>query len=165
MFGKSAMFELLLVAGITSGSIRGQNQTPANLPPPPPRGVWKDPDTGLMWAKKDNGSDLTQSEALEYCRNLSLAGFRDWRLPNFDELQQIYDPSVVSGSSSSSDGSRYDLHGKGGIVMTGGNALSATRSSRQGETMVFNFGGGPRGSVDATFSFQARALCVRRAVD
>jgi hypothetical protein len=34
--------------------------------------------------------------ALEYGGNLSLAGFRDWRLPGRDELEKIYAPSVVS---------------------------------------------------------------------
>jgi len=38
--------------------------------------TWTDPKTGLTWAQKDNGSDVTQPQALDYCQNLSLAGFR-----------------------------------------------------------------------------------------
>ena len=47
---------------------------------------WTDPATGLTWAKKDNGSDATWSQADDYCRNLRLGGRLDWRLPTIDEL-------------------------------------------------------------------------------
>jgi serine/threonine protein kinase len=47
--------------------------------------VWTDHATGLMWAKKDNGSDVNWQQATDYCRNLQLAGHSDWRLqPAFD---------------------------------------------------------------------------------
>jgi hypothetical protein len=86
-----------------------------------------------MWAKKDNGFDVTQPQALNYCRNLSLRGFRDWRLPEIDELEQIYDPSVVSGSFSYNGKKGWDLHLKGGIQMTVDDGWSATRGNRSGE--------------------------------
>jgi len=51
------------------------------------RGYWVDPDTGLMWAGKDNnGKDVNWRQATKYCRNLRLAGYSDWRLPTIDEL-------------------------------------------------------------------------------
>jgi hypothetical protein len=31
----------------------------------------------LMWPIRDNGSDLNQQQASDYCRDLSLAGFKD----------------------------------------------------------------------------------------
>jgi len=102
---------------------------------------WVDPITKLMWARQDNGSDINQTSAMAYCRNLSLAGFQDWRLPEIDELQQIYDPSVVSGSYSY-DGKRYDTHLKGGIQMTGCCGWSATRGKSSGEAWAFYFGSG-----------------------
>ena len=42
---------------------------------------WIDPPTGLMWAAKDNGKDITWGNAMKYCQALSLAGYSDWRLP------------------------------------------------------------------------------------
>lgn len=33
---------------------------------------WTDPTTGLMWAAKDNGRDVSWKGAVKYCRNLRL---------------------------------------------------------------------------------------------
>ena len=47
--------------------------------------------TGLMWQKETAPGEYTWQEALEYCENLSLAGHRNWRLPNVRELESIVD--------------------------------------------------------------------------
>ena len=39
------------------------------------RGYWIDPSTGLMWAAKDNGDNITWGKAMKYCQNLNLAGY------------------------------------------------------------------------------------------
>jgi hypothetical protein len=87
---------------------------------------------------RDNGSDITQPQALNYFRNLSLAGFTDWRLPEIDELARLYDPSVVSGTWTF-NGNSHDLHAKGGIRVTASWAWSATRGSSSGEAWYFSF--------------------------
>jgi len=53
--------------------------------------TWTDPATGLMWTRKDDptGHNLDWHEATDYCRNLHLAGYSDWRLPKVDELAGI----------------------------------------------------------------------------
>jgi hypothetical protein len=47
----------------------------------------------LMW--QDNYDTvkirLSQPEAIEYCENLSFAGFSDWHLPSSDEYKTIID--------------------------------------------------------------------------
>lgn len=57
-----------------------------------------DSTTGLMWqmntAMYDEESDesnhlMTFEEALEYCEGLELGGFKDWRLPNRNELASL----------------------------------------------------------------------------
>src|SRR5690242_17745520 len=53
------------------------------------RGYWTDPSTGLMWAGKDNGKDVNWHKAINYCRDLRLGGYSDWRLATIDELQGI----------------------------------------------------------------------------
>jgi hypothetical protein len=60
------------------------------------RGIWTDPSTGLIWAGKDNGKDVSWKNAMKYCRDLRLAGYSDWRLANMAELQPIYDPSTTA---------------------------------------------------------------------
>ncbi|PCJ47778.1 MAG: hypothetical protein COA99_00465 [Moraxellaceae bacterium] len=56
---------------------------------------WKDPDTGLMWQIKSKDADSTEFrgiipiEAFEYCENLVSAGYDNWRMPTYAELQSI----------------------------------------------------------------------------
>jgi hypothetical protein len=128
--------------------------------------TWKDPSTGLMWARKDNGSPINQKNALNYCRALSLAGFRDWRLPEIDELAGILDfsargPIFYGGEFA------FDVHVKGGIQMTECCGLSATRGSKSGQAWHFDFrySGDTRRSagVGDNLNYAGRALCVRRA--
>ena len=58
------------------------------------KGVVIDTETGLMWAAKDNGSDINHKGAKAYCENYRGAGYKDWRMPNLDELEGLYDEDV-----------------------------------------------------------------------
>jgi hypothetical protein len=53
--------------------------------------TWTDKATGLMWAKDSTSSDVTWNEASNYCSNLRLAGYSNWRLATIDELAGISD--------------------------------------------------------------------------
>jgi hypothetical protein len=59
-------------------------------------GTVTDIDTGLMWqqASAPGGHVWEWEQALNYCENLSLAGYDDWRLPNINEIQSIVDYSL-----------------------------------------------------------------------
>jgi hypothetical protein len=52
-------------------------------------GVLLDKQTGLQWTQSDNGKDVEQQEAIEYCGRLDLQGGK-WRLPSEDELVALY---------------------------------------------------------------------------
>jgi len=54
-----------------------------------------DNSTSLQWQDDTNVSSVstTWTEALEHCESLSLGGYSDWRLPNFNELYYIADRS------------------------------------------------------------------------
>ncbi len=54
-------------------------------------GTVLDTKTNLMWAAKDNGSDINWSNAKSYCENYRGGGYSDWRMPTQDELAGLYD--------------------------------------------------------------------------
>ena len=47
-----------------------------------------DSTTGLIW-QKGEAAGKNWKEALEYCENLTYAGYTDWRLPNINELTSL----------------------------------------------------------------------------
>jgi hypothetical protein len=68
----------------------------------PGTGVIKDTVTGLMWQQTTapGMSDGTYSwqQAEDYCENLALGGYDDWRLPTIQELSTLVDSGVSLSS-------------------------------------------------------------------
>ena len=62
------------------------------------RTMIKDARTNLMWEDTPHVREtkITQPRAKEYCIELKLGGFEDWRLPTIQELLTIVDYSRVS---------------------------------------------------------------------
>ncbi len=59
-----------------------------------------DNETGLQW--QDNESTTkTWQDAINYCEDLTLGNYDDWRLPNINELTSIIDDTKISPSLSS----------------------------------------------------------------
>jgi len=54
-------------------------------------GTVLDTKTNLMWAAKDNGSNIKWADAKSYCDNYRGGGYTDWRMPTLDELTGFYD--------------------------------------------------------------------------
>jgi|GEM_PF-751225 len=52
-----------------------------------------DKKTHLMWASKDNGSNIEWKNAKSYCENYKGGGYSDWRMPTLNELAGLYDES------------------------------------------------------------------------
>ena len=50
-----------------------------------------DNNTGLMWEKIPTTDEFTWEEAEEYCENLELGGYDDWRMPSLKEMYSIAD--------------------------------------------------------------------------
>jgi len=158
---------LLYVIAVVAGfqpMAAGQSSSAQEIPV---RGYWSDPSTGLMWTAKDNGSDISWSNAMKYCQNLSLAGYSDWRLPTIDELQDIYDGSGFTPPSP--NGSMPILAGKakGGLILTGAREWSSNRvlddrGHRTGIAWQYDFPHGKRWRYDPVgYTGSLRALCVR----
>ncbi|MGO9136310.1 MAG: DUF1566 domain-containing protein [Syntrophales bacterium] len=53
-------------------------------------GIVLDTRTNLMWAAKDNGSNLDWVNAQRYCEKYRDRGYTDWRMPTPDELATLY---------------------------------------------------------------------------
>jgi Protein of unknown function (DUF1566) len=119
--------------------------------PRPEHPTWTDPATGLMWAGRDNGRNLTWREAGEYCNNLKLEGYSNWRLPTISELSDLYDPAhAVNG-----------WHIKGGIAVSGLEWSSEARNASGEEARFFSFRDAKHSGL--RIASDRRALCVRRA--
>ena len=54
-----------------------------------------DSSTGLMWQQTES-VEWNWVQALKYCEDLALAGYSDWRLPNYKELSSLIDDARYS---------------------------------------------------------------------
>jgi formylglycine-generating enzyme required for sulfatase activity len=107
--------------------------------------------TGLIWARKDNGADLDWYEAGEYCRNLEVADWADWRMPTIEEFESLHDRRSAA---------KYKL--TPAIRLTG---CCPWSQSRSGDSSAWNFSFRyrKRFSGSLNYSYELRALCVRTA--
>jgi hypothetical protein len=105
-----------------------------------------------MWTKSDNGQEVTFLEAQQYCENLRLGGYSDWRLPRIQELEKLYDPK---------SGGPYNIRDP--FKLTGFAVWGSTNEGKKGSDSAwfFNFVVGKRVSYPIGFSLYYRALCVR----
>ncbi len=140
---------IILFFGIAQ-VLTGQNPAPATQDGS--EGLWKDSTTGLIWTVKDNGSAVNHGQARDYCSNLRLSGYSDWRLPTIDEMEAIYDSKASK-----------QYKARGPIELGDACAVSGTTNS-SGEVWSFCFNYGGRTLERATgHGSNTRALCVRRA--
>jgi hypothetical protein len=70
-------------------------------------GTVLDTQKNLMWAAKDNGSDISFTSAKSYCDNYRGGGYTDWRIPTQDELVGLFDKSK---SRPASCDRRFNIH-------------------------------------------------------
>jgi len=64
-------------------------------------GTIQDAKSGLNWAAKANGADITWSKAKAYFDSYSVGGHDDWRMPTSSELATLY------GNNSKTAGKDY----------------------------------------------------------
>jgi hypothetical protein len=130
------------------------------------RGYWIDPSTGLMWAGKDNGKDVSWKNAGKYCRDLRVAGYSDWRLATLAELGMIYDRNANAPGRDGLGASTW--HVKADVFLTGYQWSSSQRNDDRGRpsgyAWYFDFNQGRTNNQPTGFPYSysfMRALCVR----
>jgi tetratricopeptide (TPR) repeat protein len=120
------------------------------------KGTVLDTKTNLMWAARDNGSDIDWADAKSYCENYRGGGYTDWRMPTLDEMAGLYDVS----KSYKSDCSRFDVHLTELIRLSCGVPWSS--ETRGSDAARFYFGDGIRGWLPQSYGGGSlRALPVR----
>jgi Protein of unknown function (DUF1566) len=126
---------------------------------------WIDPSTGLTWAARDNGKDVSWKGAMKYCQNLRIGGFSDWRLATLDELIGIYDKN--SNAPGRAGNRAFTWHVKGNLFLTGttwsSNYRTDDRGRNAGYSWYFDFNDGRSSNQPSGFPYPSskRALCVR----
>ena len=163
----TAMLLLSLAAIIASGQSIA-NKAPSQVSQL--HDYWLDPATNLMWAAKDNGKDVSWKGAIKYCRTLNLAEHTGWRMPNLDELEGLYDKSLIApGMAGDKQHYRpFTWHIKGNIFLTGDQWTTLQRLDDRGKpsgyvyNVDFNEGIAKNDPTGWPYPYVGmRVLCVR----
>lgn len=110
-----------------------------------------DSETGLMWAVRDNGSDIDWWQAEKYCEEFTAGGYDDWRLPDIKELATLY-----TGKENRSNGEYYIAE-----PMQITECCIWSSYDVLGGALAFSFKSGKRIPVSFQESDQLRVLPVR----
>lgn len=169
MVGMTARQSFLLVALMTAVLIPTASSQRAIAKNHSSRSVWIDPSTGLMWAAKENGKDVSWRKAMKYCRDLRLDDYSDWRLATIAELQGIYDKTVeASGQAGPFKSPRaFTWHVKGYLFLTGDEWSGRQVTGRmplESYEYHFDFNEGRSDKDPSGWPYPSsgmRALCVR----
>jgi uncharacterized protein DUF1566 len=113
-------------------------------------GTITDNKTNLMWVSKDNGTPINWLDAIEYCKNLRVAGYADWRMPTLAELASLFNPS------------EKNKNGYHTIELISTTAQSCWASEIRGNSAGrFNYSYGKEYWLRKSYSGPTRALAVR----
>jgi len=93
---KAVYFTIGDIDGYDAGYLRcvsGEKLKPSEFERDDSKEIVTDITTGLQWQDNMDAKtvELKWEEAIDYCENLTLGGFYDWRLPNIKELQSMVD--------------------------------------------------------------------------
>ncbi len=120
-------------------------------------GTALDTRTNLMWATKDNGSDINWQDAKAYCENYRGGDYTNWRMPTLDELEGLYDESKHRPAACYD---RSNIHVITELIDITCFSLWTSETS-QDEAAIFDFGPGIRSAFASRVTRYTRALPVR----
>lgn len=113
-------------------------------------GIYLDQKTGLLWAARDNGRDIDWRHAFEYCEQLALAGFEDWRMPSLAELENLMEPM---------SNSMYSVPLE---ISLSACCIWSSTSKDEVAAWNLNYRYSKKFTGSKTHTFDLRALCVRQ---
>jgi hypothetical protein len=120
-------------------------------------GTVLDTKTNLMWAAKDNGSDISWKDAKAYCESFGAGSYRDWRMPTAEELATLYDASKTRKAPCAAN---FEIHNATEAI--GMTCLSIWSSDTKGnDAVLFNYVYGNASPYLQSHTYAARALPVR----
>ena len=143
-----------------------QSVVQLSLPPPAPperfervtEGV-KDNEQNLIWAERDNGSDINWTNATQYCSGLGSG----WTLPSTRNLESMYDASRKYPVSYVYDDETYTVRPATPLIKFTGGGYWTNRQNGASEAWFVDLTLGVRYSYPVAFPDAGRALCVRRS--
>ena len=118
-------------------------------------GTVLDTRTNLIWAAKDNGSNINWTNAKSYCENYRGGGYSDWRMPTRDELAGLYD------SSKSYKVTQWNYNGQLTEFIQLSSCCPWASDTRDSEAAGFSFSNGGRFWNQQSYGGENRALPVR----
>jgi hypothetical protein len=118
-------------------------------------GTVLDTRTNLIWAAKDNGSNINWTNAKSYCENYRGGGYSDWRMPTRDELAGLYD------SSKSYKVTQWNYNGQLTEFIQLSSCCPWASDTRDSEAAGFSFSNGGRFWNEQSYGGENRALPVR----
>ena len=159
---------LIALAAVVTMIVDAQSTEPPFAHGNQIREYWTDASTGLMWAGRDNGKDVSWKGAVKYCRDLRLAGYSNWRLATLAELGAIFDGKADAPGLAGLDKGPSTWHVKGNLFLTGDEWSSERRYDDRGHPSGyewhFDFNEGRSDNQPSGFPYPhslMRALCVR----
>ena len=90
---KKNILGLLLIIGISTNLVASDRFVRDDT-----KEVVVDSATNLMWQDDADAKSVTKTweDAIDYCDNLTLGGYSNWHLPNYNELWGVADRSRVN---------------------------------------------------------------------
>jgi hypothetical protein len=117
-------------------------------------GSVRDTQTGLVWAGRDNGSDIKWKGATRYCAKQG----RGWDLPTVAQLQALYDSSGTLTQSCGSATCRVTP-----LIRLSSFWFWSSEPNGSSEAWDVHLNTGSRDSLTVDYANDGRALCVRRS--
>ncbi len=139
---------------------RGWDKAPARFVVASTRDAVTDTATGLDWAPKDNGADVTFATATAYAAAYRGGGHADWRLPTEEELEALVEPETAHRDPTDCTKGKNDLLVTSLLHLSCGLAWSSSRVDRD-RAIAVGFISGTSRIARTAASQNYRALLVR----